>query len=101
MAIKPLAELEDFNLVNSDQDCRGWAAMDASGTRVGTVKEMLVDTDRELVTALVLDNGQQVPVRAVSLKDGKVIVRGMEAQAKPPAAGRADTIARRSRVAGD
>ncbi len=86
MAIKPLAELDDFSLVNSGQDCRGWTVMDASGARVGTVKEMLVDTDRELVTALVLDNGQQVPARAVSLKDGTVIVRGMEAQATPSAA---------------
>lgn len=89
MAIKPLAELDDFDLVNSGQDCRGWAVMDASGARVGTVKEMLVDTDRELVTALVLDNGQQVPARAVSLKDGTVIVRGMEAQATSSAAGAA------------
>ncbi len=86
MAIKPLAELEDFDLVNSDQDCRGWVVMDATGKRVGKVKEMLVDTDQERVTALVLDSGQQIPARNVSLKDGTVVVRGMETQGGATAA---------------
>ena len=45
MAIKPLAELEDFELLDSDQDCRGWTVVDAAGRRVGTVSDMLADTE--------------------------------------------------------
>ncbi len=46
MALTPLAELKDFQLV---------------------------DTDGERVAALVLDSGAQVPARAVSFKDGSVL----------------------------
>lgn len=74
MALIPLAELEDFQLVDSDQDCRGWPVLDAAGQQVGTVREMLVDTDGERVAALVLDSGAQVPAGAVSFNDGRVLL---------------------------
>lgn len=74
MALTPLAELEDFQLVDSDQDCRGWPVLDAVGQQVGTVREMLVDTDGERVAALVLDTGAQVPAGAVYFNDGKVLL---------------------------
>lgn len=45
MALQPLAELKDFQLVDSDQDCRGWTVRDAAGQQVGTVRDMLVDTE--------------------------------------------------------
>lgn len=74
MAIRPLNELDDCQLVNSDQDCRGWSVIGPAGTVVGTVREMLVDTDAERVTSLVLDKGDAVPVGSVVLRDGKVHV---------------------------
>lgn len=85
MAIKPLSELDDYDLVNSDQDCRGWTVMDEWNNRVGKVDEMLVDTDRELVTAIVLDSGRQIPARDFSLQNGMVIMRG-ETTVDPTAA---------------
>jgi sporulation protein YlmC with PRC-barrel domain len=74
MALTPFAELDDFQLVDSDQDCRGWPVLDATGQQVGTVREMLVDTDGERVAALVLDSGAQVPAGAVSFNDGRVLL---------------------------
>ncbi len=82
MKLTPLAELEDFQLVDSDQDCRGWPVLDAAGQPVGTVRDMLVDTDTdtdtdadaERVAALVLDSGARVPAGAISFKDGTVLL---------------------------
>ncbi len=73
MAIKQLSELDDYKLSNSEQDCRGWHVVNASGTRIGTVHEMLVDEERERVTAVVLDSGVQIPVNEISLRDGVVV----------------------------
>jgi len=90
MAIKPLAELDDFDLVNSDQDCRGWTVVDPSGKPLGTVSDMLVDTDRESVVMLKLDSGATAMTRDVSLKDGTVVMRDTQAQgakAAPTATG--------------
>lgn len=72
MAIRPLKELDDFKLVHSDQDCRGWPVVDAAGNQIGRVGEMLVDTDAERVTSLVLDGGEVLPVGSVSLRDRTV-----------------------------
>lgn len=73
MAIKSLEDLGDYELVNSSQDCRGWPVVDATGIQIGAVSEMLVDTDRDRVTAFVLTSGEQIPAQSVSLKDGKVL----------------------------
>ncbi len=73
MALQALAELKDFKLADSDQDCRGWTVHDAAGQRIGTVREMLVDTERQRVTVLLLDSGLQVPAAAAAFKDGSVL----------------------------
>jgi len=71
MANKQLSELDDYKLTNSEQDCRGWCVVNASVTPIGTVREMLVDEERERVTAVVLDSGAQIPVHEISLRDGR------------------------------
>lgn len=73
MALTLLAELKDFQLVDSDQDCRGWPVRDTAGQSLGTVHDMLVDTERKRVKTLVLDSGVQVPAADVSFKDGVVL----------------------------
>jgi sporulation protein YlmC with PRC-barrel domain len=73
MAFKTLSELDDYQLTHSEQDCRGWDVVNASGTQIGTVREMLVDTESERVTALELDSGAQIPVNDISLRDGRVV----------------------------
>lgn len=76
MAFKSLSELDDYKLSDSDQDCRGWDVVNASGTQIGKVREMLVDTERERVTALELDSGAQIPASEISLSDGRVVASG-------------------------
>ena len=78
MALVPLSQLDDYDLVNSDQDCRGWAVRDAAGNQLGTVREMVVNTDSDLVSHLILEDGREIPARNVSLADNTVIVRGMD-----------------------
>ncbi len=73
MAIRQLSELDDYKLTHNEQDCRGWCVVNASGTQIGTVREMLVDEEHARVTALVLDSGVQILVDEVSLRDGKVV----------------------------
>lgn len=79
MVLTPLAELEDFQLVDVDQDCRGWSVHDADGRDIGTVRELLVDTERQRVTVLLLDSGLQLPAAAVAFKDGSVLYDAAQA----------------------
>ncbi len=80
-------------MADSDQDCRGWPLLNPAGKQVGTVRDMLVDTDGERVTALVLDSGTQVPAEAVSLDDGRVRLKQADALAdRIPSTSRADVI---------
>ena len=76
MALVPYTNQSEYDLVNSGQDCRGWTVTDGSGTPLGKVKEMIVDTDAERVSHLVLDNGTEIPAKQVSLQNNKVVVRG-------------------------
>jgi len=84
-----LADLDDWQLENSDQDLRGRPLMTRSGERLGIVRRMLVDCDRERVAALVLDNGQTVAIEDVEIRDdGTAYVdeaRALEGASMPPA----------------
>ncbi len=64
-----LSELDDYQLANDDQDLRGHALKTTDGRRLGTIKRMLVDPEREQVAALVLDDGHGVPVDEVEIRD--------------------------------
>ena len=67
-----LSDSGDWELVNDNQDIRGYNVVDATGQPVGTIDSMLLDTDRELVTTLVLDNGIEVAAADVTI--GKDVV---------------------------
>lgn len=67
-----LSDAGDYQLVNDEQDVRGRTVVDGDGQPLGTVESMLLDTDAELVTTLVLDNGTEIPVRDVTLGDNVV-----------------------------
>lgn len=69
-----LADLDDWQLENSDQDLRGRPLMTRSGQTLGTVKRMLVDCDHKRVSALMLDNGRTVAVEDVEIRDGKAFI---------------------------
>lgn len=78
MALIPYSQQDEFDLVNSGQDIRGYPVVDSAGNHVGTVQEMIIDTEAELVTVLVLDSGAQIPARNVSISGEVVTVSGMD-----------------------
>ena len=84
---QPLSTLHDYQLTNNDQDVRGWPVKDAAGKLLGTVRELLVDTDAEHVSMLVLDNGTKLSAGNVTLADRTVLVGA------PRAAGAQSTVA--------
>lgn len=76
MAIKRISDLHDWELVHRDQDIRGWEMQDETGTKIGTVTDLIADTDREMISKVVLDNGEEIPARDIEIADGVVHARG-------------------------
>ncbi|MDP9314529.1 MAG: PRC and DUF2382 domain-containing protein [Chloroflexota bacterium] len=70
MTRAPLSQLDDWQLVNSDKDLRDKTLMTDDGRMLGTVREMIVNTDTEYVDALVLDDGTEIPMSEVRLDSG-------------------------------
>ncbi len=69
-----LAELDDWQLENSDQDLRGRPLMTHAGETIGTVRRMLVDCDQKRVSALELDDGRAVAVEDIEIRDGNAYI---------------------------
>jgi sporulation protein YlmC with PRC-barrel domain len=79
MAVTPLSELEDWKLVDEDQDLRGKALVDSSGQPLGTVEQMMVNTEAERVDSIRADNGELYPVGALEIRsDGVVVFHGIK-----------------------
>ena len=84
MTRAPLSQLDDWKLVDSDQDIRGWPLKGADGRTFGEIREMIVDTDTRSVEALVLDDGTLVPMGEVRLDNNAVYLRQTEPLAAAP-----------------
>lgn len=89
MARALLSKQSDYELVNKEQDVRGWRVLDGGGTVLGVVTEMIVDTDAERVELLRLDTGREIEVRDVQLRDHQVVVIPQTPPSAEPAAIRA------------
>lgn len=72
MATERLSEQSEYELVNKEQDVRGWRVLDADGAVLGVVTELLIDTDAEHVSLLRLDTGRDVAARDVTIGDREV-----------------------------
>ncbi len=70
-----LSQLDDWQLVDSDQDLRGMQLVDTTGTPIGTIREMIVNTDTEYVEAVVLDDGREIPAGEIEIGDAAVYLR--------------------------
>jgi hypothetical protein len=77
MAIIRYTKQDEFDLANSGQDCIGWTAVDQAGNKLGKVTEMLIDTDREMVDSILVNDKIRIPAADLALKDGQAIVRGI------------------------
>lgn len=75
MSHKTLSRTDDWTLKYPSQDVRGWPVKDVSQRNtMGTVDQMIIDTDEERVDTLVLDSGSKLPVAQVELGDGVVLL---------------------------
>ena len=77
MAIVPYTKQDDYDVVNENQDCIGWTVTDQSGRDFGKVTEMFVNTDTEMVDSIVVDGRKRIPASDITLRDGRVVVRGV------------------------
>lgn len=90
-----LHELDDYKLKHSDQDLRGHALYSTDGRKLGIVRRMLVDPERERVAALVLDDGRGVPVDEIEIRDGDAYIDPVEESRYFTPPGRTRNVERR------
>ena len=76
MARTRISETEDWELESSDQDIRGWTAVDSSGQELGRVTDLVVNDETEMIDGIVLDSGQEYHDTDWDLGDGQVLVGG-------------------------
>ena len=78
MSIVAYSQQNEFDLVNSGQDCMGWKVVDQAGDDLGEVTEMLIETDEMKVDSIMISGGVRVPAENIALQsDGRVVVRGV------------------------
>ncbi len=53
--LRPLSELDDYEIEEGYPDIRGWTLYDEAGRDIGEVKDLLVDTSRNEVTYATID----------------------------------------------
>ena len=77
MSIVAYSQQDEFDLVNSGQDCMGWTVVDQAGNDIGEVNEMLIETDEMRVDSIMVEGGVRIPAENIALRDGRVVVRGV------------------------
>lgn len=77
MPIVAYSRQNEFDLVHHSQDCRGWAVVDQAGNHLGTVADLLVNTDANKVDSILTDGGVRIPADDIALRDNRVFVRGV------------------------
>ena len=76
MSRKPLSQLDDWELLNEDQNLRGRTLLDPTGDPIGMIADMVVDTDTEQVDAIVLADGTEHLVRNIQFFGGQPVLVG-------------------------
>jgi stress response protein YsnF/sporulation protein YlmC with PRC-barrel domain len=69
-----LSNLNRWKLEDERQDLRGKKLFDESGQQLGTIVDMIVDTDRRAVETVVLDSGTEYPARPIEQSGGRAIL---------------------------
>ena len=82
MAIVAYSQQDEFDLVNSGQDCMGWTVTDQAGNDIGKVTEMLIETDEMRVDSIMVQGGVRIPAENIALRDGRVVARGVKDEAQ-------------------
>jgi len=82
MAIVAYSQQDEFDLVNSGQDCMGWTVVDQTGNEIGKVTEMLIESDEMKVDSIMISGGVRIPAENIALRDGRVVVSGVKDDAQ-------------------
>lgn len=77
-----LEELSSWELVNDDQDIRGWPVLSPNGNDYGTVEDMLVDKEKEHVAAVRLSDNRLVATDNLEIRDNDVVYHNDRAAAR-------------------
>jgi uncharacterized protein (TIGR02271 family) len=88
-----LSKLPKWELDHREEDIRGWPLRDTSGRMIGTVSDLVADTETKCVTEVVLANGKRISAHDLWLgdhvvtlgdvaKEGAAEAKVREAQAK-------------------
>lgn len=75
MTREQLSHLDDWKLEHPRQDLRGQKLLAPDGRLVGTIREMIVNTESEYVDAIVLEDGTEVPADDLRLEDDGVYLQ--------------------------
>ncbi len=75
MAIIAYSKQDEYDLVNSNQDCMDWTVVDQNNNAIGKVTEININTDTEMVSGIIVDNAKHIPAADFALQNGKVIIR--------------------------
>ncbi|GIV95996.1 MAG: hypothetical protein KatS3mg057_0653 [Herpetosiphonaceae bacterium] len=78
MARARLNELRDWQLDQEDQDIRGWELKEQTGHTIGTIDDLIVDTNTHMVDGVLLKDGTEIPIRNIRI--GKDYVYRVEAE---------------------
>ncbi|NUP05546.1 MAG: PRC and DUF2382 domain-containing protein [Polyangiaceae bacterium] len=81
-----LSRLRSWALDHKDQDIRGWAVRNADGRVLGTVDELIVDTDSKHVSQIVLSDGRRFAAHDLVVGDHALTVTSVGNGAKRTAA---------------
>jgi uncharacterized protein (TIGR02271 family) len=64
-----LSKLPRWELDREEDDIRGWPMRDANGRMIGTVSELVADTDSKCISEIILANGRRISAHDVWLGD--------------------------------
>lgn len=69
-----MSRLDDWELENDSQDIRGWPVYDRDNQPLGSVTDLIGDTDRGYIDTIVLNDRTELPTDTVRISDGMVVV---------------------------
>jgi len=86
MPLKRLSQLDDWPLEKSDQAILGRPLLDQQRQPIGTITDMIVDTDAkpQRMVGVVLDTGVEYPATDYEMQGGEyVLLPGVEIRRRP------------------
>lgn len=67
------SRMDGWELVNATQDLRGERVVDEAGRERGLVRDLVVDTDAQRVTAVLLEDGTELPLGPLVRRGGALV----------------------------